>query len=89
MNHPWLTILLFVFVFSLSAHAAHELTTDEEVICEVCLHGKSFDDVIPVADATHIQKIERANQVNQLWINAFVDARHDVADPIRGPPLFS
>ncbi|WP_223789440.1 hypothetical protein [Marinicella meishanensis] len=89
MTHKWLISFLFVFVLSLSVHAAHELNAEEDVICEVCLHGKSQDDVLPVANATFDQQILRANQVNQLWINAFVDATHASADPIRGPPHFS
>ncbi len=82
-------ILILFFVTALSAHMAHEVVAHEDAVCEVCLHVQSLDDALPVADLPHSQLIDRSNQQNQLWINAFIDTNHQSIDSIRGPPQFS
>ncbi len=89
MTHKWLHTLVFVFALSISAHLAHEVTAHENAVCEVCLHGKSLEDGLNELDANHGHRIHQSNQINQLWISAFVDSTHQTSDPIRGPPQFS
>jgi len=90
MTHKWLYSFLILWLYSINTHAAHAYEGDdhdhESVICEVCTLAKTLDDVIPSGITPFSIQLQQTNQINPLWINAFVDVNHDNADPIRGPP---
>ncbi len=89
MTHKWLHIFTFIFVLSLSAHLAHEVTVHDDAVCEVCLYGKAMDDGLISIDDKPQLRVLNANQINELWIKSFVDVTNQDNDPIRGPPQFS